>query len=87
VSENQDIPGGDESTASALETILAAQLHVTDVVRQDGALHRVTSLRVQGAPPEVCVELAGIAVRLHYPPTAPVSVLRRRGRLSAAIQR
>jgi hypothetical protein len=61
-----------------VETILAGQLHVTDLLRRDGVLHRVTSLRVQGAPPEVCIELAGVAVRVHYPPTARVSVLRRR---------
>ena len=78
MSENEDSPGSAGSAASVLETILAAQLHVTDVLRRDGVLHRVTSLRVQGAPPEVCVELAGVAARLHYPPTAPVSVLRRR---------
>ena len=81
MSENEDNPGSAGSAAtvaSVVETILAAQLHVTDVLRQDGVLHRVTSLRMQGAPPEVCVELAGVAVRLHYPPTAQVSVLRRR---------
>jgi len=68
----------DENPDGALETILAGQLHVTDLVRQDGALHQVTSLRVQGAPPEVCVEFADVATRLHYSPTAQVTVLRRR---------
>ncbi len=71
-------PDRDGNVPSRVETILAAQLHVTDVVRQNGSLHRVTSLRMQGAPPEVCVELSGLAERLHYQPTAQVSVLRRR---------
>ena len=80
---NEEIPGPDhlsdrDGLPSGVETILAAQLHVTDVVRQNGSLHRVTSLRLQGAPPEVCVELSGVAERLHYRPSAPVSVLRRR---------
>lgn len=74
MSENDD----GEPLSTGLETIPAGQLHVTDLVRQDGVLHRVTSLRVQGAPPEVCVELAGLAGRLHYRPTAQVSVYRRR---------
>jgi hypothetical protein len=78
VSENEDSPRSAGSAGPAVETILAGELHVTDVLRRDGLLHRVTSLRVQGAPPEVCIELAGLAARLHYPPTARVSVLRRR---------
>jgi hypothetical protein len=67
-----------DGDTTELETIVAGQLHVTDLVRQDGTLHRVTSLRLQGAPPEVCVEFAGVARRQHYRPTAPMRVLRHR---------
>ena len=72
VTENPDLGG------PATVEIPAAQLHVADVVRQDGGLHAVTSLRLQGAPPEVSVEFAGLAGRRHFRPTAPVSVLPRR---------
>jgi hypothetical protein len=60
------------------QVIVAAQLHVTDVVRREGALRVVTSLRMQGAPPEVCVEFAGLVGRHHYPANARVSVRRPR---------
>ncbi len=64
--------------APTLETVAAAQLRVTDVVRREGALRVVTSLRMQGVPPEVCVEFAGLAGRHHYPAAARVGVLPRR---------
>jgi len=37
----------------------------------------VTSLRMQGAPPEMCVEFAGLAGRRHFALTASFEVLRR----------
>ncbi|MET3807186.1 hypothetical protein ABIB25_004209 [Nakamurella sp. UYEF19] len=76
--EQAAVSDGRPTAVSRVETILAAQLHVTDVVRESGALRTVTSLRMQGAPPEMCVEFAGLADRRHYDLTAPVSVLRRR---------
>ncbi len=71
---------GEADDGSGIETVAASQLHVTDVVLQDGALRRVTSLRLQGAPPQVSVAFAGETGRRAYPPTALVHVLRRRGR-------
>ena len=67
------------SEARSTETIVAELLHVTDVVDQDGALQRVTSLRLQGAPPLISVAFAGVAGRRCYAPGTPVRVLRRRG--------
>ncbi|SDO72197.1 hypothetical protein SAMN04515671_1824 [Nakamurella panacisegetis] len=65
-----------ESDAAQTQTVVAAQLHVTDLVRRDGMLRAVTSIRVQGVPPEVCVEFNGLAGRFHYPATTPVLVVR-----------
>ena len=59
-------------------TIAAAQLHVADLVEQDGALQRVTSLRLQGAPPTVSVALTGVPGRRSFPPDARLLVVRGR---------
>ncbi len=75
MSENAE-PSSETINVAGVQTIRAAQLHVTDVVREGGELRTVTSLRVQGVPPEVCVEFAGLSGRRHFPATAPVSVLR-----------
>ncbi len=76
----EDAHSSPATTVESTETIVAVQLHIADVVRQDGGLHTVTSLRVQGVPPEVCVEFAGLTGRRHFPLTARVGVLRRRHR-------
>lgn len=79
-----DRPGqgetGDHWADSGSQQVLAVQLHVTDRVQHAGVVHTVTSLRIQGAPAEVCVEFAGLPGRSHFPPTAPVTVLTRRHR-------
>jgi hypothetical protein len=71
VRKNQD------NSAVAVETVAAAQLRIADIVSSEGGLHTVTSLRMQGAPPEMCVEFAGLAGRRHFALTASFEVLRR----------
>jgi len=56
----------------------AAQLHVADLVEQDGNLQRVTSLRLEGAPPTVSVALTGVPGRRSFPPDARLHVVRSR---------
>jgi len=85
------VPVSDDSAYAAIgparpvetvvESIVAMQLHVADVVSSDDGVHIVTSLRIQGAPPEICVEFAGVVGRRHYPAAAQVRVVRRRRRL------
>lgn len=50
-----------DNSAVAVETVAAVQLRIADIVSSEGGLHTVTSLRMQGAPPEMCVEFAGLA--------------------------
>jgi hypothetical protein len=68
-----EVPGADPGL-----TIAAAQLHVADLIEQDGALQRVTSLRLQGAPPTVSVALTGVPGRRSFPPDARLHVVRGR---------
>jgi hypothetical protein len=56
----------------------AAQLQVADLVEQDGDLQRVTSLRLEGAPPTVSVALTGVPGRRSFAPDARLHVVRRR---------
>ncbi len=56
----------------------AAELHVADLIEQDGTLQRVTSLRLQGAPPTVSVALTGMPGRRSFPPDARLHVVRGR---------
>ena len=72
MSEN-DVPGPGSGVIMA-----AAQLHVADLIEQDGALQRVTSLRLQGAPPTVSVALTGVPGRQSFPPDARLHVFRGR---------
>jgi hypothetical protein len=58
--------------------IAAAALHVADLIEQDGRLQRVTSLRLQGAPPTVSVALTGVPGRRSFAPDARLHVLRGR---------
>lgn len=58
--------------------IAAAALHVADLIEQDGSLQRVTSLRLQGAPPTVSVALTGVPGRRSFAPDARLHVLRGR---------
>ena len=73
---NENPVPSSEAVVAGAQTIVAAQLHVTDVVWDAGRLRTVTSLRVQGVPPEVCVEFAGLSGRRHFLASAPVDVLR-----------
>ena len=70
----------DENTGQACdvvtETITAAALRIGDELLDGHAVRHVTSVRLQGAPPEACVELAGIAGRRHYTAAARVQVHR-----------
>ena len=59
-------------------TIAAAQLHVADLIEQDGTLQRVTSLRLQGAPPTVSVALTGVPGRRSFLPDTRLRVVRGR---------
>lgn len=70
-----DHPG---SPPAAAVVMVAAQLHVADLIVQDGALQRVTSLRLQGAPPTVSVALTGVPGRRSFPPDARLRVVRSR---------
>ncbi len=70
----------DESTAQvtgvSVETITAAALRIGDELLDGPAVRHVTSVRLQGAPPEACVELAGITGRRHYTAATRVQVHR-----------
>lgn len=59
-------------------TITAAQLHVADLIEQDGTVQRVTSLRLQGAPPTVSVALTGVQGRRSFSPDTRLHVVRGR---------
>jgi hypothetical protein len=84
VSENtMDQP--ENRVNDGVATILAALLHVGDAVRQDGVLRRVTSLRIQGVPPEVCVEFDGIPGRRHFLTTDQVEGVRPTRRRSSEV--
>jgi hypothetical protein len=57
--------------------IPARDVTLSDLLDEDGLLHAVTSVRLQGAnPSEVLIELEGIAGRRHYPTTAVLTVHR-----------
>ena len=68
---------------STIEAIIAAQLHVGDVLIDGSGQHEVTSVRLQGATPEALVELAGVTGRRHYTATSTVRVLRPPARRAA----
>lgn len=72
MTENE-VPGADPRV-----TITAAQLHVADLIEQDGALARVTSLRLEGAPPTVSVALTGVPGRRSFAPHDRLRVVRGR---------
>lgn len=57
-----------------VETISAAALRIGDELLDGPAVRHVTSVRLQGAPPEACVELAGVTGRRHYTAEARVEV-------------
>lgn len=59
-------------------SMAASQLHVADLIEQDGSLQRVTSLRLQGAPPTVSVALTGVPGRRSFPPETRLVVVRGR---------
>lgn len=72
-----DVPVGDVRLPPAV-VMAAAQLHVADLVEQDGDLQRVTSLRLEGAPPTVSVALTGVPGRRSFAPDARLHVVRGR---------
>ena len=71
-------PRPSSRTPDAGVTIAAAQLHVADLIDQDGTLQRVTSLRLQGAPPTVSVALTGVPGRRSFLPDTRLRVVRGR---------
>ena len=64
------------ATDSTVETITASALRIGDQLLDGAAVRPVTSVRLQGAPPEACVELAGITGRRHYTAACRVQVRR-----------
>ncbi len=62
------------STAADVQTITAAALRVGDELLDGSTVRPVTSIRLQGAPPEACIELAGITGRRHVAAGARVQV-------------
>lgn len=62
--------------ATAVLRMPASQLKISDVLVEEGALYRVTSVRFQGAPPQTLIELDGVAGRRHYCAGSQVNVLR-----------
>lgn len=71
------MPAGDPDLSPGM-LIAAAALHVADLIEQDGSLQRVTSLRLQGAPPTVSVALTGVAGRRSFAPDTRLHVVRGR---------
>ena len=57
-----------------VQTINAAALRIGDELLDGPAVRHVTSVRLQGAPPEACIELAGITGRRHVAAGARVQV-------------
>lgn len=57
-----------------VRTINATALRIGDELLDGPAVRHVTSVRLQGAPPEACIELAGITGRRHYTAGARVQV-------------
>lgn len=47
-------------------TIAAIELHVSDILIDGPDVHQVTSVRLQGTPPEALIELADVTGRRHY---------------------
>ena len=62
------------------ETITAGTLRVGDVLIDGEALLEVTSVRLEGAPPQALVELAGVTGRRHYRAVTTVRVHRETSR-------
>ena len=60
----------------AVETITAATLRVGDDLIDGPAVRHITSVRLQGTPPEACVEMAGIPGRRHFTVATRVQVRR-----------
>lgn len=65
-----------EATDPTVWTITASALRIGDELLDGPAVRHVTSVRLQGAPPEACVELAGVTGRRHYTATSRVQVHR-----------
>ena len=65
-----------EATDPTVQTITASALRIGDELLDGPAIRHVTSVRLQGAPPEACVELAGVTGRRHYTATSRVQVHR-----------
>ena len=64
------------TTDPTVQTITASALRIGDDLLDGPAVRHVTSVRLQGAPPEACVELAGVTGRRHYTATSRVQVHR-----------
>ena len=62
------------TTTADIQSITAAALRLGDELLDGSTLRPVTSIRLQGAPPEACIELAGITGRRHVAATARVQV-------------
>lgn len=66
---------------TGVHVVPAWQLHIADIVLPaagDGPGRRVTGIRTQGVPPQVCVEFAGEDHRVPYPAGQPVTIAGRR---------
>lgn len=76
------MPGMSKLTVhTGVRVVPAWQLHITDIVlpaQGDGPGRRVTGIRAQGAPPQVCVEFAGEDHRVPFPAGQPVTIAARR---------
>jgi hypothetical protein len=64
----------ESSTTADIQSITAAALRVGDELLDGSTLRPVTSIRLQGAPPEACIELAGLTGRRHVAAAARVQV-------------
>ena len=73
-----DAATGSAQVPAAAVRIPARDVALSDLLDENGLLHAVTSVRTQGAnPPEVLIELEGIAGRRHYPSASVLTVHRR----------
>jgi len=65
-----------EASETTVETITASALRIGDELLDGPAVRHVTGVRLQGAPPEACVELAGVTGWRHYTAASRVQVHR-----------